>query len=70
MMGIMGRLVWVPMLHYHKESWQPCCYPVESIFSLFSIGAAELHLCGTEMKFWLYISLSFSVLNGVKVCHY
>lgn len=49
MMGIMGRLVWVPMLRYHKDSWHPCCYPVESIFSLFSIGAAELHLCGTEM---------------------
>lgn len=49
MMGIMGRLVWVPMLHNHKDSWHPCCYPVESIFSLFSIGAAELHLCCTEM---------------------
>lgn len=49
MMGIMGRLVWVPMLHYHKDSWHSYCYPVESIFSLFSIGAAELHLCGSEM---------------------
>lgn len=52
MMGIMGRLVWVPMLHYHKDSWHPCCYPVESIFSLFSTGAAELRLCGTEMDFF------------------
>lgn len=69
MMGIMGRLVWVPMLHYHKESWHPCCYPVESIFSFFSIGAAELHLCGTQM-FWLNTSLSFTLLNGVKVCCY
>lgn len=67
MMGIMGRLVWVPVLHYHKDSWHPCCYPVESIFSLFSIGAAELHLRGTrDGCFWLNISLSFSMLNGVK----
>lgn len=49
MMGIMGRLVWVPMHHYHKDSWHSYCYPVESIFSLFIIGAAELHFYGTEM---------------------
>lgn len=70
MMGIMGRLVWVPMLHYHKDSWHSCCYPVESIFFLFSTRAAELHLCATEMHVWLSISLWFSVLNGVEVCHY
>lgn len=53
MMGITGRLVWVPMLCYHKDSWQCHCYPVESIFSFFifffSVGAAEIHLCATEM---------------------
>jgi len=49
MRWIMGRVVWVPMLHDHKDSWHPCCYSTESIFSLFSIGAAELHLCGTQM---------------------
>lgn len=72
MMGIMGRLVWVPMLHYHKDSWHPCCYPVKSIFCLFRTGAAELpslwhqHGCfGSEL-----VSMFPFMLNGVEVCHY
>lgn len=67
MIGIMGRLVWVPMLHYHKDSWHPCCFPVESIFLFLVLG---LQNCiSVALKCFGSVLVWVPMLNSVKVCH-